>query len=334
MGVLDSRRALNVLIIVVLVAFIGVAGFLGYSIWKQNNAVAESTPVSRAVKQLEAAVRKKPNDLDLRMQLAQSYTVAGMDDAAETQYKAVLKVNDKFTSAYSGLGFLTGRQRDWTASETYWRKVIALSGKDPKADMDKGLETAHFYLGTCLYEQKRYEDAAAEFKEALRLNPTASDSHYLLARTFKELDSPDNYRQELEATLSLDPMMPEANYDLGIVLLDAGDKAGAAELFRKSSDAAPARDEPRKALEDLGSASEHIAAAKQQMKDSPKKALVEARIAAAVDPRDVNAWIVFGDTYLVLKDMGKARSAYEKALSVDAGSAVAKEKLKQVKDGR
>ena len=63
--------------------------------------------------------------------------------------------------------------------------------------MDKGLETAYFYLGSVLYEQARYEEAVGALKEALRMNQTASDTHFLLAMTFKKLDEQGGYRDEL-----------------------------------------------------------------------------------------------------------------------------------------
>ena len=42
--------------------------------------------------------------------------------------------------------------------------------KQPNAQMSKQYETANFYLGTTLLEQKKYEDAVGYFKAALRVN--------------------------------------------------------------------------------------------------------------------------------------------------------------------
>ena len=101
-----SVRLLDAAIITVVAALLTLGGFFAWQVYTHRQGVEESTPVSRAIEQLRAAVRQKPNDLDLRMQLAQAYTVAGRDNEAAEQYEAVLKVNKENASAISGLGFL------------------------------------------------------------------------------------------------------------------------------------------------------------------------------------------------------------------------------------
>jgi tetratricopeptide (TPR) repeat protein len=269
----------------------------------------------------------------LRMQLAQALTVQGRNAEAAQQYQQVLKLRENFPSALSGLGFIAAREKQWTKSEAYWRKVIDLGSKSPKANMDKGLETAYFYLASVLYEQGRYEESIAAVKDALRLNQTASDSHFLLAMAFKKIGELAGYRDELEAALALDPNMPEANYELGQILVKEGDPASAAEHLRKSVDAAPAKVEPQDALDALGPASARLAAAKAALPKDPKRARDEARVAVAVDPSNVEAWIVLGDAYVKLKKPADATHAYKQALVVQPSNAEATARLKQVTSG-
>ncbi len=334
MNLLQSRRALNVAIALVAVVVIGLGAFLGYTVYQQRQLSAQSSPLGRATQELVKQVKKKPNDIDLRMQLAQALTVEGRNDEAAAQYQQVLKLRPDFPSALSGLGFILGRQKEWAKSESYWRKVIAIGSKASTANQDTGLETAYYYLGSVLYAEGRYEEAIGALKEALRMNQTASDSHFLLAMAFKKIGETAGYRDELVATLDYDPSMPEANYEFGQVLLSEKDEAGAAEHFRKSVDGAPAKAEPREALDALGPAAERLAAAKAALATEPARAVNEARIAAAIEPDNVQAWIVLGDAYVKLKKTSNAKTAYNQVLVVDPGNAEATARLKQVTSGK
>ena len=330
---LKSVRPLDAIIALVVVLVIGLGAFLGYSVWSGNRAVIDSTPASRAIQQLEANVRGNRNNLNARMELAQALVVAGRDREAVPQYEAALKIQKDFAPAISGLGFVALKRKDWAQGERNFRKVVDLLEPKQVAGGNPSLETAYFYLGTALMEQRKYEDAIGYLKRAILLRRDASDTHYALAVCYRSIDSQSKYREELETTLLFDPKMPEANYDYGKVLLAAGDKAGAAEHFRISIDSAPGNELPQDALDALGSFDEHFAAA-LRVKAEPKAALVEARIAAAVDSRSVKAVSLVGDLYARLGNKTKAATAYRRALLLDPNNSSAKAGLKKVSDAK
>ncbi len=186
--------------------------------WANNAAVRASSPASREIDALIAALRKTPNNIDARMRLAQALAVAGRDDEAVEQYQQVLKLNKKFVPALSGLGFVLLKQKEWEKGETYFKRVIELT-EDTAASATgtrgSSLETANYYTGIALLEQKKYEEAVAYLKEALRLRRDASDTSYALSVAYAKLDIKDGQRDMLEYTLQFDPKMPEANYDYG-----------------------------------------------------------------------------------------------------------------------
>lgn len=330
---LKSVRPLDAAIAVVAVLVIGLGAYLGYSVWAGNRNVIESTPASRAIQQLEANVRGNRNNLNARMELAQALVVAGRDREAVPQYEAALKIKKDFAPAISGLGFVALKQKDWAQGERYFRRVVDVLEPIQVAGGNPSLETAYFYLGTALMEQRKYEDAVAYLKRAILLRRDASDTHYALAVCYRSIDSQSKYREELETTLLFDPKMPEANYDYGRVLLAAGDKAGAAEHFRVSIDSAPGNDLPQNALDALGSFDEHYAAA-VRLKAKPKSALGDARIAAALDSRSTKALTLVGDLYTKLGDKTKAAEAYRRVLLLDPNDPSAKNGLKKVSDAK
>lgn len=330
---LKRVRPLDAAIAVAMIVVIGLGGFLGYSVWSQQRQLKAASPVYRGLDELVAAVRENPDDLTMRVRLAQALMLSGRRNEAVKQYESILKVKEDHAPALAGLGTIALREKDYKTAENYYRQVIEIAAKDAESTNSSGLEQAYFYLGTAIMEQKRYEEAAGYFKEALRLKRDSSTTHYLLAVCLRELELPEAYRESLGNTLLFDPKHPEANYDYGRILLDEGDEAGAAEHFRLSADSAPNIDIPRKALEELGPWETRIEAARAAAKSDRGKALVEARVAAALRPRSVETFVLLGDLYADAGNEAKAREAYSHALGMDAGSDAAKAGLERVGDG-
>jgi len=150
---------------------------------------------------------------------------------------------------------------------------------------------------------------------------------------YDKLGVKDGQKQMLEYTLQFDPKMPEANYDYGLLLLADKDEAGAAEAFRTSVDGAPFKDEPNEALKKFGTASARLAKAEQLAPKDPKAALIEARIAVALNPRSTQALLLTAKLHEELKKPEDAAAAYRRVLTIDPNSAEAAAGLKRVDDG-
>ncbi len=330
---LKRVRPLDVALVVVFAVVVILGAWLGYAVWAGRQAVVASTPAVRAIVELEATVRSRPNDYNARMRLAQAYAVAGRDADAREQYEAILSVNDQYVPAISGLGFLALTEQDWKTGETYYRRIITLIKDDLPLGGEDTLETAYYYLGTALYEQGKYEEAAQYFKEALRLKRDSSDVHYALAVAYRALGADKAYRNSLEDALLFDPAMPEANFDLGEILLEEGDEAGAAERFRTAADSAPTVDKPVLALEKLGDSDARLAEAKSLMASDVEKALTEARIAAAIDPNNVEARLLVAQGFEQTDDKENAEESYRRVLLLDPENETATQGLKRVTDG-
>lgn len=328
---LKRIRPLDAAIAVVLVLVVALGAYLGYTMWSNSRKVQASTPSARTVQELINAVKKNPDDLAMRWQLAQALAYTGDRDEAVKQFKIILKVEPEYAPAFAGLGLVALQEKDFGVAESYYRKAIKVYGA---ADQQSSfLEESYFYLGTALMEQKEYEEAAGYFKAALRIKRDSSTTHYLLAVCLRELELDEAYRESLQNTLLFDPRHPEANYDLGKVLLSEGKIAEAAERFRISVDAAPAVALPKQELEKLGTVESRITSARGYVDNDPKNALIQARIAVAIDPRSADAFVVLGDAWLAAGNKPRARDAYKRALGIDAEHDAAKAALERVDDG-
>lgn len=330
---LRRLRPLDIALWVAVVAVIALAAFLGWSMWSHNRAVTTSTPASRAVDAIKADLKANPNSIDLRMQLAQALVVASREPEAIAQYKAILKAKKDFAPALSGLGFIAAKDKDWKTSQGYFQKVVDLLANTPNADRNRTLETAYFYLGTSQMEQRKYEDAIGNFKAALRVRRDASDTHYALAYCYKQLDSMKKYREELEATLAFDPKMPEASYDLGMLLIEDGEDIGrAAELLRTSAEAAPEVEKPQAALEKLGPFSERFGNAKSLAETDAKKALEQARIAVALEPENLEALALLATLWEKNKSPDDAVAVWQRVLLLAPQDSDAKKAMERLSD--
>jgi Tfp pilus assembly protein PilF len=153
----------------------------------------------------------------------------------------------------------------------------------------------------------------------------------MLSVAYQRLGLPDMQQQELTIVLAFDPQEAQANYDMGLLLLKQGDVAGAAELFRIAADRAPEGvTDPQKQLDLLGSAATRLAQAVELQKSDPKRALVDARIAAALEPSSASAVRLVAQLWEANKDPKRAQNAWERLLELVPGDAQATDAIKRL----
>ncbi len=319
--------AVRVLAVLALVAGV----YFAYTVWSTERAKRESAVSSRAIESLTKVVKQKPSDPKARVLLAQAYAAQGRLNAATDEFNNALRLDKKSFDALEGIGLIAMRQGEWSTAEGYWQRAIDQLKENQYASQDQRLERTLYYLGLTQIELKDYEDAVGSLKEALRIRRDAADTYYALSVAYRELGAPDMQRQQLKWALSFIPTLPEANYDMGLLLLKDGDTAGAAELFRRSADNAPDRAEPKDALAKLGTAKQHLDKAVSLRKENAKAALVEARIAAAIDPSSVEAARLVAVLLEEAKSKAEALAAYKRVLTLVPNDPTATAAIKRLK---
>ncbi|HXY39298.1 MAG TPA: tetratricopeptide repeat protein [Vicinamibacteria bacterium] len=132
-------------------------------------------------------------------------------------------------------------------------------------ELDDGLAEAHVDLGDIrFYGDWEWSAGEAEFRHAVELDQGSVDAleHYLLC--LRALRRYDEAAQQARRALRLDPMAPRLNAEMGDVLRDAGDSAGAVRQYLKALDLEPgyasAFARLGSAYEDLGRDQEAVAA--------------------------------------------------------------------------
>lgn len=320
---------------VVLAAVVGVALWLGWTYWRDSSVAQTGSQQARAVQNLHNLVSSRPNDAVLRERYGEALLAAGVRGEAIKQFEAALKINPEFTPALSALGLLAMDDRDWQKAEAYQTKIIDLLSKGEMAAQDVRLANAYYDLGTTLVEQRRYEEAVANLKESLRIKRDSSPVHYMLSVAYGRLNLVEEQKRELATVLAFDPKQAQANFDLGVILIKQGDIGQGAELLRIAADNAPSGVTlPLDELAKLGSAEKHLGVARRLEKAEPRKALAEARAAAAIEPALTDAVRMVARLWERLGDKTHALNAWERVAELSPGDAAAADAIKRLNDAK
>lgn len=152
----------------------------------------------------------------------------GLVDEATSLYREALALDPASASANYNLGSTLARQGELELAETHFRTslaskpnaathtalaiVIGRQGRMDEAatqlaaaieaDPDYGL--AHDQLGAIRMEQDRFEEAAAAYRQVIRVQPSA-DAHEKLADALMRLGREDAARRELDRARALGP---------------------------------------------------------------------------------------------------------------------------------
>ena len=160
----------------------------------------------KAAKYLKKVLNIKPEELDVMIMLAETYSKQRNYSLAETTYKKIVGLNPSLDNAFMGLGVVYIKMRKWSDA------VIALE-KAVQLNLDH--KSAYLLIGQAYKEQKNFEKAADNFTKYLELNSNnPQDAHLQLGQCYLELKQHDKAIPALEEALKLDPQSININYRL------------------------------------------------------------------------------------------------------------------------
>ena len=165
-----------------------------------------SHDLSNAISELQQAIDKDPSyaeahsALAMAYELAPSYGVMPSDKAGEqskAEAKKALDLDPNLGEPHIAEAVELTDEFKWDEAEREFRRGMALNPNDA---------TAHyFYARTCLMPQARYDDAIAEYRKALDLDPFSAiintNFAVLLTAAGRQQEALDQFRK----TLDIDP---------------------------------------------------------------------------------------------------------------------------------
>jgi outer membrane assembly lipoprotein YfiO len=125
---------------------------------------------------LEARLRKNPDDAEARLALGDIRRSHGKTDMAIEEYKKAIELQPSDPRAYYSLGVAAMSKRDFRSAHEAFRKTL---------DIDPGQPTACHGLGVACKELGDYDGARRGFEEALRLDPSFAPAYFGLGKLYQ-----------------------------------------------------------------------------------------------------------------------------------------------------
>jgi tetratricopeptide (TPR) repeat protein len=175
----SDRTHSRVIRLGVLALAIGVAAF-GVIYYQDQHVDAGPSLVNLQIEGAEAAVRKAPGNIGIRLQLASAYVADKRTNDALKQYDEILKADKVNRPALLGRAGALTANGDLKGAESAYRKITGATQKGEFAGADPQLQEAYYYLGSIALKQGKTKEAITELEGALRITPSDSDALYLM----------------------------------------------------------------------------------------------------------------------------------------------------------
>jgi len=203
----------------------------GRSLWEKRSG----DNIPKAIAFYKQAIERDPNYALAYAGLASAYIIlpfwAGADrlDAYSKAEDAALKalhLDSNLAEGHLALGKVYFWKIDLAASLREYQRATELKPNDAGA---------HHWLGNdALAALGRFEEAIAEVKRAVELDPLSPVINTDLGTTFYYAHRYDESARQLRKTLEIDPTFFYAHFNLGIALQAKGDLSGAISEYEKA----------------------------------------------------------------------------------------------------
>ncbi|HVW21370.1 MAG TPA: tetratricopeptide repeat protein [Opitutaceae bacterium] len=195
---------------------------------------------AKAIAELQAALRLKPDYLEARVNLGNAYAnIPGRREDAAAEYRAALRIDPDYAQAHNNLGALRLGQALQQGEAGRLDEAIAELRTAVRLRPDYG--DAHYDLGLALREAGRLPEAIAEDEAAVRLEPENADAQASLARAL--IDAPGRQAEALghyRAAARLAPGDAAYHLDLANALVRLrGDRGEAIAEYRRAAELDP-----------------------------------------------------------------------------------------------
>jgi Flp pilus assembly protein TadD len=301
----------------------------------RQNKAGDAVPI------LESAVKAAPDNPSAHYQLGVAYAAVSNFGLAQTEWAQAARLRPNAVEPERAISALAARQGDATlladsssqlmrlepkAAEGYLYHAGALRAKgDPagaEADLNKAIaaapqdSAAYVRMGDLRMSQKRFDEAAKAYSQALALNLAATDALTGLVNIDLERKQPEQALRRIQDQIAHVPDNSALYLLLGQVELRNSDPAKAQAAFQKAID-----------LDKNNINAFLLLASTEASHGSVDDAISNYQRALQQNPRDLRTYILLGSLMETHGDWQQAEDLYRKALQVQPDYAVAANNL-------
>lgn len=178
----NLQRLVMALVVLVVVALIG---FSGYYYWDRYVHLGDKSPLDLNIEHLEQAIRDDPQNPEPRVALAEYYLTKGLNQDAVQQAGQVLEAYPDNQGAMLIAGVSQVRLDQPEAALPPLEEFVAARKDQPMAQTDPALETAYYFLGDSYLRLNRPDEAVEALEAALVINHTDADAIYQLGQAYQ-----------------------------------------------------------------------------------------------------------------------------------------------------
>ena len=150
----------------------------------------DRSPIELGIEQMEQAIRREPQNPEVRLALAETYLAAGQYDEAFDQAGQVLALYPENARALLIAGMTSARLGRPEAALDPLNRFTALRKDEPMANADQALEKAYYFLGESYVKLNRPAEAIPVLEAALVINHTDADALYQLGLAHQATGQP------------------------------------------------------------------------------------------------------------------------------------------------
>jgi protein O-mannosyl-transferase len=219
---------------------------------------------------------------------------------AIAEFQEALRLHPAFARLHTSIGINLAALGRLDEAAAHFETALA-------GDLDdEERATTQLQLGNLRVTQNRFDDAAAAFRAGAALTPGAAELHYNLGIVLRQTGDRAGAIAALRDAVASDATIAKSQFALGKLLSESGDVAGALEPLRRAVQLAP---------EQL--AYRHGLAAALLLSGDPDSAEGQLRAIVAGDPRNADAYNLLGVVFEKRGDRAAAIAAFEQALQID-----------------
>ena len=147
-----------------------------------------------ALAEFQSAADSSPAEPNINFGLGFLYWKLRQDDNARAAFKSELALDPMHAHALAYLGDLELRNGNAEKSLDLLHRAIRVNPE---------IRIAHVDLGAIYVEQKRYPEALAEFRTAVKLDPNQPDAHFRLGRLYQAMGNASAAKEEFAKVNSI-----------------------------------------------------------------------------------------------------------------------------------